>query len=515
MTNSAQEGRSVRFARSVGWNISSQAAIAVLGFLLIPYLISRLGIEVYGLYILMHTIANYLLMFSFGSGASAITHVAEFKAAGDGGGLRDTVRYASWLHAAGPSLAAAVIFFGARFFVADVFQVPEALFPQAIFVLRCGAVGAIFWVLIQPAIAALQGVQRFDLMNLVVFLQGGLMPLGVAGITAAGLGIKGVALCYLALNAVIFAFAAGLTWSLLKPLLALPRGKGTTLKAFASRGLHMWLVQIALVVTYQFDKVLIAHGLSLAELSLYAVPVGLLQRFQIIPGVVSTAILPMLSELHGTKDEESLRRVYLRSVRFLLWIALPALTLLFVVMPQFLGLWVGGDFSSRSVWPGRWLVIAQIFTLLSAMCNIAAFTSSKSWYMPLWAWAQALLSVLGWKLLLPRFGLLGVALASLIGQALPAVLYLHAVHKNIMGISPRRYWAECLAAPGVSAALMLAVVFPFHAWAGTWVRLIVLAAAGLLAYGGAAWLLLDKDDREMVAKVLRRLTPGRTSASAA
>ena len=43
----------------------------------------------------------------------------------------------------------------------------------------------------------------------------------------------------------------------------------------------------------------------------------------------------------------------------------------------------------------------------------------------------------------------------------------------------------------------------------------VMAAAGLLAYGGAAWLLLDKDDREMLVKVLRRLTPGRTSASAA
>ena len=500
---SSQESRSFRFIRNVSWNILSQIAIAVLSFLIIPFLITRLGIEHYGLYVLMHTIANYLLMFTFGAGLSTIKHVAEFKAAGDGRGLRDTLRYTAWLHAVGPALAVAALFFGTRFFVVDVFHIPEAYLEQSILVLRCGSVGAIFWILTQPGTSALQGIQRFDLLNLVLFLQGGLMPLGVAGIVAAGLGIKAAALWYLGLNAALFFFTSGLTWRRMRPLLALPRGKSIPFKTFTFWGLNIWLAQVAWIVTYQFDKILIARGLSLADLTFYSVPVGLLQRLQIIPGVVATAILPMMSELRGKDDEESIRRVYLRSVRFMLWISLPVLVLLFAVMPQFLGIWVGGSFAARSVWPARWMVISQIFMLLSAMCHNPAFTSKKPWYMPLWAWAQALLSVLGWKLLLPRYGLLGVAIGSLLGQALPTVIYLHFVHKNLIGISLGKYVRESLFVPGISAALMLAAVFPFHAWATTWARLFVLGASGCLLYFSLAWFLMDRDDREVLLKTLR------------
>jgi len=490
----------LRFARNVSWNLLGQIGVSLVNFFAIPYLVSRLGLEGYGLYILLHACAGYLQVLSFGSGAAVLKYAAQFQAARARLGLRDTLVYSSAIHVFGALAGGVLLGVGAPFCLTRIFHVPGSLLASGTFVLRCAAAGAVCAALIQLSLAVLQGLQRFGWQNLLVFVQNTLMALGAVALLAQGWGLSGVAAWYVLVSLVICLLALAVAGRLLRPASAYPPGEGLAFRKFAAFSLGAWFGPLAWIVVYQFDKIFLARFAALSGLTLYAVPAGLLQRLQVIPATISVVVLPMMSELQGPEAEETLRRIYLRSVKFVLWALLPALVLLFALMPQFLGLWLGGEFGGRSVWPARLLVVSQFFFLLCAIPNALVSSRDKPWLMSAVAWAQAALSLLAWQVLIPRYNLLGVALGSLLAQALPALAYLFFVHRRVLGIPWKLYFSESLYSPLVSAGLLLALVFPIHASASSWPRLVALCVGGCLLYYGSTWHFLGSEDRALFRK---------------
>ena len=494
--------KSLRFARNVTVNVLGQAVLAAVNFFAIPYLVRRLGVETYGLYVILHAAASYLMLASFGAGSALLKHVAAAWGARDGRALRDALSYAGWVLALGALLGGSGLALGARFVATRVFHVPPHLTELAVFVLRCVAAAGVFVALTQGASSAMQGLQRFDGYNAVVILQNGLMPLGAVALVAAGLGLGAVAGWYAALNAVVCAAAVMLAWRLLRTAREHPAREGLRPKAFALWALTSWFGCLAWIVANQFDKLFIARQISLSALTLYSVPAGLLQRLQFVPAMVATVVIPIMSELQGEDVDKSLRRMYYKATRFVLWVCLPVLVTLFALMPQFLSLWLSGQFSDASCWPARLLVLAQVCAVLNALPNTVTFSRDHPWFAPAWAWSQALLSLLAWKLLIPHYGLMGVALGSLAALAIPTALNLWLVNRKVLRLPLRDYAAEALFAPFLSAALMLAALMPVHAWAVSWLRLLACMAAGAAVFYGSTWLMLSADDRALLRRYL-------------
>ncbi|MDX6770456.1 MAG: oligosaccharide flippase family protein [Elusimicrobiota bacterium] len=500
------EPRSFRFARHFRWSLLGQAATAAASFLTAPYLIKGLGLESYGLYIILQSAVNYLMLATMGAGSSAFRHIAAAKAEKDGALLRSSLRHSLLFHGPVLLLAAAAAVWAARPLLAGLFQVPEPLMASGVRVLWAAAVGAVFFSLSACAGSALQGLQRFDAYNLLLFLQTGLTPLLAVALVRAGGGMETVAWAY----ALVQALGAAASWAWLRRIIdgsglgAARGGKALSLRDFASWSFGMWLGQIAGIMGGQLDRVFAARHVSLAGMTLYAVPVGLLQRLSIVPATFTSIAMPMLGELRGEEHRGALRTLYLRQLRLLLWLGLPGLVLLFSLMPQFLSLWLGGRFGDDSVWPARLQLFAQVFALLTALPSSAALAVGAPWMLPVLAWSQALLSVAGWAWFVPRWGLVGVGMGALLGQALPALFYLPLVHRRVLGLDAGRVFFEGLLPPAVCAGAMLAVVFPFHDRATSWLLLAAFAAAGLSAYGLTAWVLLGSEDRTLVRRYLTR-----------
>lgn len=496
-----EQSRSLRFARNVSWSLLSQGTTAVAAFIFTPFLVHRLGIERYGLFVLLNAMAGYLMILTFGAGNAAVKYVAEFYGTSSSRALFDSVKYAFGFHIIPAVLGTAATAAGARFLARRLFHVPEPLLDEAVFVLRCTAAGAFFATATQAASAVLQGLQRFDWQNVVAFAQTGLMAAGAAAFVAYGFGLRAIAVWYIFLNLAACLLAMAAVWRLLHPHLGISTGKPLEAIHFAGYGLSLWFGSLAWIVTFQLDRLFIAHTASLAALTLYAVPAGLLQRLQIFPATVSTVLIPMMIEVSGDDREETLRRMYIRSQRFLLWILLPALVLLFALMPQFLSLWLGGEFGARSVWPARLLVVAQGFFLLIYTVNSVAASRDRPWYPSAAAWAQALISLGAWAILIRRYQLLGVALGSLLAQAIPTTVYLSVVHARLLRLPTGRFVREVLMRPFLSAGLLLALVMITHQFASTWPRLLGIVAGGCSLYCASAWWLLDRDDRELCLRL--------------
>ncbi|MBI5630340.1 MAG: oligosaccharide flippase family protein [Elusimicrobia bacterium] len=507
------QGRSLLFARHLSWNFLGQVAVAGVNFFCVPYLVWRLGVEAYGLYILMHAAASYLLLLSLGCGTANMKYLAQFQAAGDRRGLSRVLAYSGGICALGAAAGSTGLFLGARFCAEKIFNLPAGSVEAGARILRCAAAAGLGLFGAQWASSALQGFQRFGAQNLLLFFQAGIFPLAAVALVRAGGGLSAVGLGYAAVQALAFLLGVLLMIPTWRKFRAFPEGPGLGFKPFLSFALAGWLGSLAWIVTFHFDKILIARRLSLAELTLYGVPSGLLQRLQIVPAVISTVLIPMMSQEQGPEARETLARMYLRSVRLLLATVLPVLALLFALMPQFLGLWLGGDFAGPGVWPARILVLVQGFFILVYIPNSVVTSRGRPGYASAVTWAQALLSVTAWIILIPRLGLLGVALGSLLAQALPMAVYLAVVHREFLGISLGRYGGEALSAPAASAAVLLAAVFPFHAWATSWAKLVLLASGGSALYGACLWRLMGDADRRWIRDYLHPV-PGTGTAGA-
>lgn len=491
-----------QFARNTGINLLGQLGVAVISFFVTPYLVHHMGIETYALYILLYATAGYLSLLSFGAGSAAIRYTAQFHAARSRAGLRDIIFYSGSTYLLGALLGAAVVVGGARFWAFRLFHVPPPLLDLAAWVLCAAALGAVFAALIQFCSGVLQGLQRFDWQAGIALLQNGLMSLGAAALISRGLGLKGVAEWYVLLQAGICLLSLAVLWRLLRPARDFENGGRLAFKTYAAFSLHSWLVPVASIVNSQLDKTFIVRAVSLADLTLYSVPAGLLQRLQTLPATIASVLLPMMSEIHGPDARERLVRIYIKSSRFLLWVVLPLLVLLFSLMPQFLTLWLGPEFVGRSVWPARFLVIMQVFTAVNFIPNIISISRDHPEYYSAVSWAQALLNIMAWFWLIPRYHILGAALGACLSQALVTVVNVWLVHRRFLGLSWTDYYTDVLHRPVLSAALLLAVIFPLHALAQTWPILLLLSSGGGLAYVAAMWLGIHREDRELIRILL-------------
>jgi O-antigen/teichoic acid export membrane protein len=487
-----------QFARNTGINLVGQLGVAVIGFFVTPYLVRRMGIETYALYVLLYATAGYLSLLSFGANVATLKYTAQFYAARNRSGLRDTLFYSSLAHIIGALLGAAVVVGGARFWAFRLFHVPPALLDLGAWVLCAAALGAVFAALIQFSSGVLQGLQRFEWLAGISFLQNGLMSLGAAALISRGLGLRGVAVWYVLLQAGSCLLSLAVLWHLLQPARGFKSGERLSFKKFSAFSFSVWMISVASIANSQVDKTLIVRVVSLADLTLYSVPAGLLIRLQTLPATIAAVLLPLMSEVHGPDARERLVRIYIKSSRCMLWAMLPFLVILFSLMPQFLTLWLGPEFVGRSVWPARFLVTMQAFTAINFISNNLSISRDHPEYFTAASWAQAVLNILAWLWLIPRYHILGAALGALLSQVLVTVVNLWLVHRRFLALSWKTYYVEVLQRPLLSMAVLLAIVFPMHALAQTWPSLLLLSAGGCLVYVAVMWLGMHAEDREFL-----------------
>lgn len=496
--------RSFRFARSVGIGLIGQSVSLVITFLSIPILMRALGTETYGLYILLHTATSYALLTTLGVGMATVRYTSEFNASGDVHALRQSAAYSLLFYsaAAAVSLASAWIF--APRVATDVLRLSGPTAADAVYIVRAAGVAAAAWAFSDLAQSLLQGLQFFAWQAVLATAQNVVFLVAAVALVRSGRGLRAIAAWYAAWQILLAAVSSLLAWSRLRE--ALGAGHRTFHpKTFARFALGGGFGRFAWIVVTQLDKVYVARASSLTDTTLYAIPSGLLQRLQILRGVVANVVIPMMAELQGRTAQEDLRRIYLKSVRFILWCTLPGLVFLFALMPQILGLWLGVSFTGKAVWPARVLVLLQLIYFLEGQAQMVIVSRDHPWRTNALIWLQAAACVLTWKLLIGRWGLLGVAVGSTFSQALVTLIAIEFAHRRLLALSWKDFARYGLLGPGFSAALTLGALWPVREYVTTWPRTALAVFGVSAAFYTAAYALMSGEDRALLKSAARRV----------
>ncbi|MBI5240649.1 MAG: hypothetical protein HY926_09265 [Elusimicrobia bacterium] len=506
--------RAVRFGSNVAWNLLGQVGLLALGFLLVPRLLQGLGAEGYALYGLLGILAGYLSLLSLGAQSATQKFIAEHTACGETDRVWEVLYSSAFLHTAGVLLGAAAVFLLRAPLAHDFLNISPELRQTGDWVIACGAAASVFFSWIQFAVAMLQGLQRFGLANLVTLSQNGLVLAGSVILLRLGFGLRAVALFFVLVQFTVALASLAAALRLMPPASrgpGLAALRGAARRGFAGYALTVFFTQLAWSASFQWDKAIIGYFFPLTQLTYYLIPSFLLRRFGILANSVMITAFPLLSELSGLGERGTLLRAYRQCSQLALWLIIPGFALLFVLAPQFLTLWLGGEFASRGAWPLRLLLSAYFLHLLGTMPLAASYGLGRPSSALAWQICQAAISVGAWFFLIPRLGITGAALGLLTAQALTAPPYALLVSRSLFSMGPAEYLGTIVLRPLAAGGVFVLFLWPLRGWAWAWPTLLTLAGISTVLYYAVGFRLLAAEERMTLAKLwaaLRSRLPG-------
>jgi O-antigen/teichoic acid export membrane protein len=452
--------------RNVVWNTAGIAVEAATGFLVAPFLISRLGESTYGLWIVLGSLTGYFGLLSLGVRGAVGRHVAFHAARGDRARLDATVSCAVAMLGAVGGVAAGLLAATGPLLL-RLFEVPPDQAESARLALLLVAANLGASLVANAFDATLWGYQRFDRLNaidipvtmlragatfLVIGTGGGLVALGVITLaaTAAGGGAKAVA---------AFAHDRGLR---VRPG-AVTRGAVREIVGYGGWNLALVAAQISRT---HLSPVLIGSALGLRFVTPFAVANRLLGFLGAFLSAVTGVLTPLATAAHAQNRADQLARLLLTGGQRSAVLAAGCVVLLVVLGAPLIVLWVGPHLAHAA----PVLAVLALGELLPGTQYVACGVIQAKARHRLLAFGgmaeTALVAGLSF-LLIDEFGLTGAAVAIAVPGALCRGLVPMVVVCRSTGVPLGRYVRHvlltpllCTAVPGAGLAMLVGLAPP-------------------------------------------------------
>ena len=402
-----------RVAHNTATNVLTKTLGLAVGFLLTPFILSRVGVASYGLWALTGSVVAYGALLDFGITGGLTKHVAEYWARGEVREAEEVIASALSIYTvfAGVILLAALLL--APFFPRLFHLQPEVHATGMRLVILMGLTTALSLPTALP-MATLRALQRFDLANVVSLVAIALSASGTVAVLMLGGGIEALVLVHLAVTAVVQLPALWLLRRIAPDLRFGWRGATRrTARKLIAFSWYIFVSQSATRVQYRTDELIIGAYLPIASVTPYALARRLAEVAQALTDQFMRVLSPLAAELNAVEDTPRLRVVFLHGTRLSLAIHMPiALTTALMAGPL-LGAWVGEEYVRYA--PLVWLVSAALL-IDTGVWPAGALLQAISRHQRLAAFAVfgAASNVALSIVLVRRWGLEGVAAATLI-----------------------------------------------------------------------------------------------------
>jgi len=477
----------------------SQVTGLLMMFVILTVLARRLSLTELGVYGLLSSLAGYLLVFQNGVAGAALRGMSRAKDAGERARAFSTAGALYAVAGLGTGVLVALV----GVVVALALELSPGLREQAILgALLLGLITAIGF----PATVfrdALRASQMFvlaagiEMVGLVIYAA---LVLGLV-YGGAGLALLIGASGAIPLLAGIGCAAAVRAQRLPFRLRASDVDRGQAREFMGLAG-YLSAAELAGVVIYALDRVILGLFQSAATVGLYEGPVRLHNLLRALNGALGITVLPTASRYLAEGDDRRLLELVVRGARYTLAIVVPLTVTLMVLAGPILEVWLGREFragaTALAILVSYWLVSASL-----GVVNPLLVAAGRARDIARYAWGVALLN-LGMSLALtPWIGLEGVA----IGTTVPYLLAFPLVLRLLTDTTPVRIADLARAAwvPAYTTGLALAtalVVARLVIDLDSVPEVLLTAFTGVLGYWAAFYSLwLAREERGLVREV--------------
>ena len=365
-------------ARNVVFNWLGTIISMVVSLYLAPFILHRLGIVAYGVWMLAVSAVAYLALLDLGMQNAVLRFVSKGYTRGDHEAASDAMSAALWvrLQISGLILLLSI---GLSAVFPLVFKVPAELAGDARkAILLIGTTTAL-----TMSIGVLGGVlsalNRYDLSNIIGIFSNALRVAGVIYVLRSGHGIVAIAVCEListTTGTLLVVVVARRLYPQLKIRLTKPAG--STLRQIWTYSSFAFLNTVAVQLVYQTDNLVVGAFVSAAAVALYGIANSqLIRTANTLVNSVGSTFVPAASTYEAAGDTAKLLSLYKNGTRFTMAISLPILITFITRGSTFISLWLGQEYARV---PGIVLIllsIPMIFTHGNRTASAIAFGIEK------------------------------------------------------------------------------------------------------------------------------------------
>ena len=495
-----------KIVRNTIANSLLKASKYIINFLLFPFIISYVGAEDYGLYLLVGAFVGYFGLLEFGVGTSLVKYVAQYTTKEDEKTVNEMVN-SSFLFYLGVGIAIclSVIFIG--YYFVDFFGVEGGQLDKARFIAILVAIGALTSWPMRSFGSALKGLQRYDINMIIQFI----VALVNAGATILIL-LNGGGIIDLIFWGIIIGAGGQLATVIAVqrylPYLDLKREYMTikAMKKIFTFSSVIFVTQIIGLVVLGTDRIVIGAFVSVAAITHYAVARKLHDMVHTASALPSSALLPAATELETKEDKKAIERLIFKGGKYKCALIIGTATIIFILAEPIINLWMGPDYTFMT-WPTQvyisyWFVFAAWGVMGSVLLAQEKFKPLLMLYGTN-AIANIILSII----LVQRYEVLGVVLGTTIpyffimpiviisGLRLINIKFIKYVKKVILTTYPM-----ALAAGG----LLYSIIYLFPSITDNIVGLGLTGLIGISTYFGLFYLFgLTAKEKSDVKKMFR------------
>lgn len=455
--------RSARILKNIASNWTGSAVNAAVIFFLTPLVLHELGQGRYGIWVLSSSVVGYYGMLDLGFRAGVNQHLTRTLAVPDYERASDVISTAmAGLSALGVLMGALSL--AAAYLVPNFFNLPAGLRDEAFWcILIIGATAAVQCTL-SPFGGIFVATQRFDLANVIGIGSRLLSAAGVVTALVFGYGLVGVAAAT-ALGTVIDYLTRSIVARRLVPELTVSRSRVHfgTMRKIGTFGLWNFLISVTRYVNVQVQPLLIGALMPVAAVGHYALATGLWLQINGLFTPIGQVLYPAAAHLDVQGDRDTLRRLYQDGTRLVLLVVVPVVLMAIVWADDFYRLWIGDKYLSGHPFASvaQLLRVLLLGTVLGYTSNVASQILTACGHIGRVAQLQIVGAVVNLTLslaLINTIGLMGFAVASVLGAALIDFLGIPLAISQTVGIRFRDFLRAATVRPAV-VSLFVGVAF--------------------------------------------------------
>ncbi len=385
----------------------------VIGFLMFPFIISHVGVEDYGIYLLVGAFVGYFGLLDFGVGSALVKYVAQYTAKEDNKSINEMVSSSfAFYMGVGIVICLSILFIGT--FYVGFFNMDPSQADKARLIAYLVAIGALTSWPMRSFASILPGLQRYDVGALIQFTR----ALVNAGATVYILLNGGGILDLIFWGIVIGAFSQLATVIVVQrflPFLELKKeymGMNAMRKIFTFSSV-VFIGQIVGMIVLGTDRIVIGAFVSVAAITHYAIARKLHDIVHAASSLPASALLPAATELETKDNKAAIERLVFRGGKYKCALILGAATVIFVLAEPIINIWMGPEWifmaQSTQVYISYWFVFAAwgvMGTVLLAQERFKPIMTLLSF--------NAILNLALSLILVQYYGLLGVVMGTVI-----------------------------------------------------------------------------------------------------
>lgn len=361
-----------KVARGAISSVLRKVVVAPIALLLVPFTLYKVGVAGYGTWAILSTIINLAWLMDPGLGPTVTKYVAEYSGTDDAPEIRRVMDASCAICLLMAAIASCLVWFGSHLIIREFFRGPAAppaseLLPLWPLVLLC----IVAFLMATPFLAFINGRQRMDLTNALIFAADILSAVATVGFLLAGAKVRGLLAAQLLTSSFILVGSAVIAHRLVPSATPNPfRSKFKTIRKIVSFSVPLYAGYVMTTLQGQLERLYLARFVGIVPVGWYSVASQGAVKIKRGPDLLLGPVMAGASELDAAKERDKLEELHFRAHKYLALTAVPLVAFAIVAAKTLVHVWVGGDLE----------VIAFAFAVL-VIGNFAAQMGSPTYFV--------------------------------------------------------------------------------------------------------------------------------------